>query len=111
MDHWHKVLPGAVHDVQYEDVVADLETEVRRLLAYCNLPFEEDCLRFFANKRAVKTASSEQVRQPLYASSVHRWRNYERQLEPLVHILEPLLNKMPASARPSGLRSGQEHTA
>ena len=103
MDHWRSVLPGFVLEVRYEDVVADLETEVRRILDFCGLPFEEACLRFHETDRAVKTASSEQVRQPIYSSSVNLWRNYEAQLETLVHILEPLLMKLPAADRPSAL--------
>ncbi|HNP65600.1 MAG TPA: sulfotransferase [Woeseiaceae bacterium] len=103
MDHWHRVLPGFVLDVNYEDVVGDLETEVRRLLEFCDLPFEDNCLRFHETVRAVKTASSEQVRQPIYSSSVNLWRNYEDQLESLVHIMKPLLLAMPEMARPASL--------
>jgi tetratricopeptide (TPR) repeat protein len=91
MDHWHDVLPDFVLDVQYEEVVADLDTQVRRILDHCGLPFEEACLRFHETERAVKTASSEQVRRPIYSSSVDLWRNYETQLETLFHILEPVL--------------------
>ena len=85
------VMPGAVLDVDYEMVVADLDTQVRRILDYCELPFEEACLRFHETDRAVKTASSEQVRQPIYASSVNLWKNYESHLEELIEVLEPLL--------------------
>ncbi len=91
MDHWHTVLPGFVLDVHYENVVADLEQEVRRLLDFCGLPFEESCLRFHETERAVKTASSEQVRRPIYSTSIDRWRNYEDEVVPLIHILKPLL--------------------
>jgi len=91
MDHWHKVLPGNVLDVQYEDVVADLDTQVRRILDYCELPFEQSCLEFHQTDRAVKTASSEQVRQPIYSSSVNLWKNYENNLDELIEVLEPLL--------------------
>ena len=101
MDHWHNVLPGFVLDVQYEDVVANLDDEVRRLLDFCGLPFEDACLRFHETERAVKTASSEQVRRPIYASSVNLWRNYEAHLEELVHILEPLLMTLPPEDRPA----------
>ena len=104
MDHWHQVLPGKVLDVQYEDDVDDLETQVRRILEYCELPWHDDCLRFYENERAVKTASSEQVRKPIYASSKHRWRNYEAHLEPMIEILEPLLRKLPADWQPESLR-------
>lgn len=101
MDHWHSVLPGFALDVHYEDVVGDLEMQVRRILDYCGLPFEEACLRFHETARAVKTASSEQVRQPIYSSSVDLWRNYEHRLETLIHIMEPMLIKLDKSAQPS----------
>ncbi len=91
MDHWREVLPGFVLDVEYEQVVADLETNVRSILDFCGLPFEDACLRFHETERAVKTASSEQVRRPIYSSSVNLWRNYETHLETLIHILEPVL--------------------
>lgn len=100
MDHWHAVLPGYVLDVQYEDVVANLDFQVRRILDYCGLPFEEACLRFYETDRAVKTASSEQVRQPIYSSSVNLWRNYERHLDTLVHILKPCLPEQNGPAKP-----------
>jgi tetratricopeptide (TPR) repeat protein len=103
MDHWRQVLPGFVLEVQYEDVVADLETQVRRILDFCGLPFEENCLKFHETERAVKTASSEQVRRPIYSTSVNLWRNYEPYLEELVHILEPLLRDMPEEDRPYSL--------
>jgi len=101
MDHWHGVLPGFVLDVHYEEVVADLEGQVRRLLDFCGLPFETACVNFHETQRAVKTASSEQVRQPIYSSSVNLWRNYESHLGTLVHILEPLLNSLPVASRPT----------
>jgi tetratricopeptide (TPR) repeat protein len=108
MDHWHKVMPGFVLDVHYEDVVTDLEAQVRRILDFCGLPFEEACLNFYETKRAVKTASSEQVRQPIYSSSIDRWRNYEAHLDTLVHILEPVLMTLPAARRPSILLQKQQ---
>lgn len=93
MEHWHRVLPGFVLDVHYERVVADLEREVRRILDFCGLPFEESCLHFHQTRRAVKTASSEQVRRPIYSGSVGIWRNYEKHLGELLHILKPLLDQ------------------
>ncbi|WP_083256818.1 tetratricopeptide repeat-containing sulfotransferase family protein [Glaciecola punicea] len=87
MDHWDKALPGKILRVQYEDVVADLETQVRRILDYCGLPFEQACIDFHSNKRAVRTPSSEQVRQPIYQSGLEQWRNYESHLEPLKKAL------------------------
>ncbi|MEM7431492.1 MAG: sulfotransferase [Pseudomonadota bacterium] len=91
MDYWHQVLPGRVLTVQYEDMVTDFDDQVRRLLDYCELPFEEDCLNFYKTDRPVRTASSEQVRQPVYTKSVHYWRNYEQHLEELIEVLEPVL--------------------
>ena len=111
IDHWHTVLPDFVLDVQYEEVVADLEPQVRRILDFCDLPFEEECLRFFETERAVKTASSEQVRQPIYSSSVNLWRNYEPFLETLVHILTPRLQGLAAEDRPATLaRSAEKYS-
>jgi len=101
MEHWHEVLPGKVLEVQYEKVVVDLETQVRRILDYCELPFEEECLRFHETERAIKTASSEQVRRPIYSSSVNLWRKYERYLDELIQILEPLLRELPDVELPS----------
>lgn len=103
MDHWHEVLPGKVLDVDYEQVVADLDTQVRRILDYCGLPFEESCLSFHETDRAVKTASSEQVRRPIYASSVNLWKNYESDLDELIEILEPLLLDRAPEDRPASL--------
>ena len=93
MDHWHAVLPGEVLDVDYEDVVADLESQVSRLLDYCELPMEDACLNFHETERAIKTASSEQVRQPIYSSSVDLWRHYEAHLGELIEVLQPLLDE------------------
>ena len=91
MDHWDRVLPGKVLRVQYEDVVADLEPQVRRLLDYCGLPFEEACINFHENDRAVRTASSEQVRQPIFKSGLDQWENFSPYLDPLRQVLGPEL--------------------
>jgi Sulfotransferase family/Tetratricopeptide repeat len=91
MDHWDKVLPGKILRVRYEDVVADLETQVRRLLDYCELPFEDACINFHQTERAVRTASSEQVRQPIFKSGVDQWENFSDHLDPLRTILGPEL--------------------
>jgi hypothetical protein len=95
MDHWGKVLPGRVLCVQYENMVADTENQVRRVLDYCGLEFEEQCLRFYENKRAVRTPSSEQVRQPVYTEGLEQWRNYEKHLGPLKEALGPVLDRYP----------------
>jgi tetratricopeptide (TPR) repeat protein len=93
MAHWDEVLPGKVLHVQYEDMVADQENQTRRLIEHCGLPWEDQVLRFYETDRAVVTASSEQVRQPIYSKSVHSWRRFEAHLEPLIEVLEPLLTK------------------
>jgi predicted Zn-dependent protease len=89
MDHWDAVLPGRVHRVQYEEMVADTENQIRALLDYCELEFEEQCLRFYETERAVRTPSSEQVRKPIYKESMEQWRNYEAHLGPLKEALGP----------------------
>jgi tetratricopeptide (TPR) repeat protein len=95
MAHFDAVLPGRVHRVIYESLVEDTESEVRRLLQYCGLSFDERCLRFYENERAVRTASSEQVRQPIYRDGVDHWRHYEPWLGPLKDALGPVLETYP----------------
>ena len=87
MAHADAVLPGRIHRVHYESMVENTEAEVRRLLDYCGLPFEEKCLRFYENDRAVRTASSEQVRQPIFREGMDHWRHYEPWLRPLKEAL------------------------
>ncbi|MEX0709279.1 MAG: sulfotransferase [Woeseia sp.] len=91
MQHWERVMPGRILTVQYEDVVRDLEGQVRRLLAHCGLRFEERCLRFHENRRQVNTASAEQVREPIYEDAVGYWKHYESKLGALREILAPAL--------------------
>jgi hypothetical protein len=79
--------PGRILDVRYEDVVADLEGQARRIISYCGLPWDDRCLAFHKTDRPVKTASATQVRQPIYKSAVGRWRLYETQLGPLLTAL------------------------
>ncbi|MGE3829554.1 MAG: sulfotransferase [Parvibaculaceae bacterium] len=81
MDHWDRVLPGRIYHQRYESLVADPEGEVRRLLDFCGLPFNERCLAFHENDRRVRTASAQQVREKMNSRSVGRWRNYERHLQ------------------------------
>jgi tetratricopeptide (TPR) repeat protein len=92
MTHFDAVLPGRVHRVCYERLVGQTETEVRRLLAYCGLAFEESCLRFHETARPVSTASSEQVRRPVYREALDQWRNYEPWLQPLRLALGPAVD-------------------
>jgi tetratricopeptide (TPR) repeat protein len=87
MAHFDQVLPGRIHRVQYEALIADPEAEVRRLLAYCGLQFDPLCLRFYETDRPVRTASSEQVRQPLFTGGLDHWKNFEPWLEPLKRAL------------------------
>jgi tetratricopeptide (TPR) repeat protein len=83
MRHWDAVLPGRVLRLQHEDLVDDLEGNVRRLLDYCGLPFESGCVEFHRTRRSIRTASSEQVRQPIYREGLEQWRHYEPWLGPL----------------------------
>lgn len=103
MRHWHRVLPGKVLEVHYEETVGNLEFQVRRILAHCGLPFEESCLRFHETQRAVRTASSEQVRQPLYRGALGTWRRYEQHLRPWQEQLADLIEELPAAVRNAGL--------
>jgi predicted Zn-dependent protease len=89
MDHWDAVLPGRVYRVEYEEMVADTDTQIRALLDYCELEFEEGCLRFYETERAVRTPSSEQVRKPIYKEGLEQWRNFEAHLDPLKEALGP----------------------
>ena len=101
--HWHRVLPGKVLDVHYEETVGDLETQVRRILDHCGLPFEAACLRFHETQRAVRTASSEQVRQPIYNRALGTWRRYEKHLAPWMDDLAGIIAELPESVRNAGL--------
>ena len=96
MDHWDDVLPGKVLRVQYEDVVADTQMQVRRILDYLELPFEQGCVDFHQTKRSVRTPSSEQVRQPIFKGALEQWRNYEPWLDPLKQALgDEILSRYP----------------
>jgi tetratricopeptide (TPR) repeat protein len=92
MHHWDAVLPGKVLRIQHEDVVADLEGTVRKLLEFCNLEFEPACLEFWKNERSVRTASSEQVRRPIFKEGLDQWRNFEPWLGPLQAALGDLVS-------------------
>jgi len=88
MAHWRDVMPpGVMLDVRYETLTEDIEAEARRIVAFCGLEWDDRCLRFHENTRAVRTLSQSQVRQPLFTSSIGRWRNYEPWLGPLLDAL------------------------
>ncbi|WP_395646359.1 tetratricopeptide repeat-containing sulfotransferase family protein [Terricaulis sp.] len=95
MARFEAAAPGRVHRVLYEDMIENTEAEVRRLLSYLGLPFEPACLEFYANKRAVRTASSEQVRQQIYTGAVEQWRHYEPWLQPLKTALGSTIDNYP----------------
>jgi len=92
MRHWDRVLPGRVLRIHYEDVVEDLETNVRRLLDYCGLGFESGCIEFHRTARNVQTASAEQVRRPIYREGLEQWRHFEPWLAPLRESLGDALS-------------------
>jgi len=87
MAHWNRMLPGRIYELQYEDLVADPERQIRSLLDYCRIPFDPTCLTCHETKRGVQTASFAQVRQPIYRSSVQQWKRYQKQLQPLLSRL------------------------
>jgi tetratricopeptide (TPR) repeat protein len=87
MDHWRDVIPGVMLEVCYEELVADIDSQARRLIAHCGLEWDETCLEFYRTERSVRTASANQVRLPIYGSSVGRWRHYERQMQPFLQAL------------------------
>jgi hypothetical protein len=97
MEHVDTVLPGRVHRVLYEDMVEDTEATVRALLAACGLPFEPACLAFHETARAVRTASSEQVRQPIFREGTEAWKPFEPWLSPLRHALGDVLDRYPSA--------------
>jgi tetratricopeptide (TPR) repeat protein len=97
MAHWDEVLPGKVLRVHYEHVVADLEGQLRRILDYLGLPFEESCLNYYQTDRSIRTPSSEQVRQPIYQGGLEQWRNFEPYLDVLKRELAEEISSYPYS--------------
>ena len=87
MDHWNRVLPNKILRVNNEDIIEDLEDQVRRMLEFLELPFEEECISFYETDRSVRTASSEQVRRPINKEGMERWKPYSRNLKPLLNHL------------------------
>ena len=103
MRHWQQVLPGKVLTVHYEDTVLDLESQVHRLLEHCGLPFEESCLHYYRNPRTVRTASSEQVRRPIYTEALGIWRRYEKHLGLWQTELADIIAALPERVQLAGL--------
>jgi hypothetical protein len=87
MKHWHQVMPGAIYDIHYESLTGNPEDEIRNLLSACDLEWDDKCLSFEKSPGTVNTASFYQVRQPMYTSSVNRWKNYQEFLQPLINEL------------------------
>jgi Sulfotransferase family len=90
MDHWRTVLPATIQEVEYEEIVADLEGTARRLVAACGLQWEPGCLEFHKTRRPIRTASVVQVRQPIYKQSLGRWQHYQESLADLFARLVPI---------------------
>lgn len=99
MKHWDDQLPGQVLCVNYEELVANTEQEISRLLTFCGLPWEDDCLNFHQTQRGITSASSEQVRQPIYTSAIGFWKNYEHNLDELIELLQPAMEAKQLDAR------------
>jgi len=99
MAHWQDVLPGQVLDVHYEDTVTDLEAQVRRILDFCGLEFEDSCLHYYETARPVKTASSEQVRQPIYTTALGLWQKYGDNLAEWQEQLKDIIDDLPPGVR------------
>jgi len=89
MSYWQKLFPGEIFTVQYEDLVLDQERVSKQLIEYIGLEWDEICLDFQHNERNVSSPSNMQVRQPMYKSSMNRWKLYEEQLQPLIEVLQP----------------------
>ena len=83
MEYWRNTLPDSIYDLSYEKLVDDQEEQTRKLLDYCNLPWDDACLDFHKSRQVVKTSSNAQVRRPMYKDSVKLWERYEKQLQPL----------------------------
>ena len=87
MAYWRETFPGFMYEISYEALVADTETEARKLLEFCQLEWEPECLEFYKTKRVVNTISASQVREPIYTKSVALWKKYGEHLQPLIDAL------------------------
>ena len=88
MSHWQNLFPGEIFDLQYEELVTDQERVSRQLIDYLDLEWDDNCMDFHANERPVMSPSNMQVRQPMYKTSINRWRHYEKHLQPLINVLQ-----------------------
>ena len=88
MDHWNEILPNYIYNIQYEDLISNQEDETRKLIEFCQLSWDDSCLKFYNNKRTVSTASVNQVRKNIYKSSINSWKNYENELADLFKVLD-----------------------
>jgi hypothetical protein len=88
MDHWNKTLPNYIYNIQYEDLISNQEYETKKLIEFCQLSWDDSCLKFYNNKRSVSTASVNQVRKNIYKSSINSWKNYENELADLFKVLD-----------------------
>lgn len=111
MEHWHKVLPIPILDIDYENMVQDTESNTKRILEFCNLEWEDECLEFYNTKRAVNTASIWQVRQPVYKSSMQRWVPYAKHLQPMILALGDVLEADYEKFESLGLKHGPRHNS
>jgi hypothetical protein len=102
MRHWNTVLPGKILRVQHEDVVEDLEGNVQRILEFCGLEFESQCVEFYKTERSVRTASSEQVRRPIFKEGIDQWRNFD----PWLGSLKTALGALAAADSPEEQHQG-----
>ena len=93
MNHWHEIYPNEIYTVKYSKMISNTEDEITKLLNYCELPFESQCLEFYKSKRPVKTPSAEQVRQPIYKSGLDYWKNFEEDLNPLEQLFSSEIEK------------------
>jgi hypothetical protein len=106
MRHWARVLPLPILEVNYEEIVDDPEREIRRIIDFAGLPFDDRCLRFYESASVVRTASVNQIRNPIYRGSVGRWRRYARHLTPLVFELAKSATDDRRRQRPATGKSG-----
>ena len=88
MDFWHELYPNRIYDLDYDKLTIDQESETKKLLEYCDLDWDENCLKFYENKRAIKTPSGPQVRKKMYQGSSQAWKNYQSYIQPLINALE-----------------------